>query len=524
MTTAATFAVHSPRDGRLLAELAATPVDRVSERVLAARASAIGWAGLDIKERVRRLRAIRDAWLEKGPELARILMDEGGKSEAEALMSEVVPSVDLFDYWLKAAPGFLAPERIALSPLNFPGKRGVIHYEPRGVVALVTPWNYPASIPLRVLVPALLAGNAVVWKPSEFGALTGRFIHGLFTPHLPPGLLQLVEGAGDVGEALIDAPVDAISFVGSAAVGKRIATRAAPRLIPVSLELGGKNAAIVLEGADVERAAAGIVWGAFGNAGQNCAAVSRCFVVREVAERFLQSVERNAERIRVGSGGAELFDVGPLINARQLDRAVMHADEAKSSGARLLADGGRVEAPGNWFAPRIVLSPAPELLMSREESFAPLLGITVVADEAEAMARAGEGDYGLSASIWVGDTTRGERLARGLNVGTVTINNTSFTPVIPNAPWSGRGLSGHGATNSHRALAELVQPKFVLAEQGRESELWWFPHDATMRDLGRTLLQFLDRRITRKLAALPQLLQRLMARKKRLQNPAEENR
>lgn len=513
------FEARSPRDGRVLATIEATPLDQIPELVRRARAAGRAWADVSMKERVRRIKRIRDRWLDRGPELARVLMDEGGKSEAEALMSEVVPSVALFDYWAGAAPDFLRRETVSLDPINFPGKRGFIDYEPRGVVALITPWNYPSSIPVRALVPALLAGNAIVWKPSEYSALVGRKVLEIFAAELPEGLLTLVQGDGAVGEALVDADVNLISFTGSAGVGKRIAMRAAPRLVPVSLELGGKNAALVLEDADLDRASAGVVWGAFANAGQNCAAVSRCYVAKSVAPEFEQRVRARLALVRAGPASGEEFDVGPVINARQLERIERHVGEAVAAATTTWGGGRRIDAPGYWFEPTVLVSPSPELAVSREETFGPVLSIVIVDDEADAIRRANEGDYGLSASVWTRDLVRGEQVARALDVGTVTVNNTSFTPVIPNAPWSGRRSSGHGSTNSHRALAEMVQPKFVLLDRSAGGELWWFPHDRSLIELGRALLGFLERSFVAKLKSLPKVLGLMPARQKRLRKP-----
>jgi acyl-CoA reductase-like NAD-dependent aldehyde dehydrogenase len=511
--------VRSPLDGAVFATVPMTPIAAIPGLIATSREASRAWRTLTMKERVKRLRSIRHRWLDRGAELAAVLMKETGKSEAEALMSEVVPSIDLFEYWLKAAPDFLAREKVALNPLNFPGKRGYIDYEPRGVLALITPWNYPSSIPLRALVPALLAGNGVVWKPSELAPLSSKLVFDIFAPDLPPGLLALVQGDGKVGEALVDAEVDGISFTGSAAIGKRIAQRAAARLIPVSLELGGKNAAIVLEDADLDRASAGVVWGAFSNAGQNCAAVSRVYVVKDVAAPFEQRVRARIAKIATGKQAGANFDVGPVISEKQLERVTRHVGEATAAGTAAWSGGRRADEAGYWFEPTCLVAPAKELAVAREETFGPAFSVVVVADEAEAVQRANEGDYGLSASIWTRDLKRGERLAHALDVGTVTVNNTSFTPVIPNAPWSGRRSSGHGTTNSHRALSEMVQPRFVLLDKSVGGELWWFPHDQSLVDIGRAMLDFLHRSLFRKLRALPVILGRMPARLKALKKP-----
>jgi len=511
--------VRSPRDGSVLAEVAKTPVAEVAALADRAREAQAAWAALPVAERVQRVKSIRHRWAARGLELAQVLMKEGGKSEAEALTSEVLPSLNLFDYWCKAAPGFLARERVALDPLNFPKKKGFVDLEPLGLIALVTPWNYPSSIPLRALVPALLAGNAVLWKPSEFAPLTAQIVHDIFAPDLPPGLVALVQGDFAQGEAVIDARIDGVSFTGSAATGRKIAVRTAERLIPVSLELGGKNAAIVLDDADLDRASAGVVWGALANGGQNCAAVSRVYVTKGAAAEFEKRVRARLARVKSGPEAGEYFDVPPLINARQMERVAAQVDEAKGARTEALAPGGRQGDAGNWYAPAAFKDPGAGLAIVREETFGPAFTLTVVEDEAEAVQRANEGDYGLSASVWTRDLARGERVAKKLDVGTVTVNNTSFTPVITNAPWSGRRSSGHGTTNSHRALAEMVRARFILLDWNKGSEFWWFPHDESLVTLARGLLRFLTAGFSNKLAGLPAALKLLPARIKAISGP-----
>ncbi len=262
-----------------------------------------------------------------------------------------------------------------------------------------------------------------------------------------------------------------------------------------------------------------MVWGALANGGQNCAAVSRVYVQQGVAAEFEKRVRAHLARVKAGPEAGEFFDVPPLISARQVERVAAQVDQATEAGTEALAPGGKLGDAGNWYAPAAFKTPGDSLAIVREETFGPAFTVTVVADEAEALRRANDGEYGLSASVWTRDLARGERVAKKLDVGTVTVNNTSFTPVITNAPWSGRRSSGHGTTNSHRALFEMVKPRFILLDWNQGSEFWWFPHDESLVTLARGLLRFLTAGFSNKLAGLPAALKLLPARIKAISRP-----
>ncbi len=445
--------------------------------VASARRAQAGWAARSVPDRADAIRPLKRRILSAAEHVAEVVAAECGKPMEEALLAEVLPNADVVDYWTSVAEELLAPETLELDPLAYPGKIARVHRDPRGVVALIVPWNYPVAIPLRTIVPALVAGNAVVLKPSEVTPRSGELLAAFFEGLLPEGLLQVVQGGPEVGAALVRAEVDAVVFTGSVQTGRKVAVACAERLIPCSLELGGKDAAIVLDDAPLERTARGLVWAAFTNAGQNCASVERVYAVAGVADQLVQRVvERTADLV------AER-DLGKLTTDAQAGIVRRHLEEAVAGGAEVLAGG--VPAEGDRaIAPTVLRVKDEACALLQEETFGPVLPIVVVADEDEAVARVNASRYGLTASVWTKRVARGHALASRLRVGVVTINNHGFTAAIPSAPWSGVKETGLGVTNGPHALGELVRPRLVLEDKNAMAkEVWWYPYTTTLRRL-----------------------------------------
>ncbi len=496
---------RNPATGSELERVAISSSDEVRQAVQTARQAQPAWNALGFKKRGEIIRQVRERLLARAHTISALLHQENGKAEVEAYFSEVIPNLDLFDYHIANDEKLLKPEPVKLNPLNYPGKSGVIEHLPLGVVGLISPWNYPVSIPLRTLVPALMAGNTVVFKPSEFAALSGRAIGELFAGLLPAGVLQVVQGDGRVGAALIDAGIDRIVFTGSVATGKKVGVAAAEKLIPASLELGGKDAAIVLEDADLDRAANGITWGAFANAGQNCAAVERVYVVEQVAAPFIEKVLGIVQKLRMTSEGPDA-EVGPLINENQ--RAIVEAQvkDAVSKGAQIRIGGNRRE-PGFFFEPTVLTGVDHSMDLMTRETFGPLLPIQVVKDEAEAVRLANDSNYGLTVSLWTRDMERGKRLGQAVQTGVATVNNCSFTAALPMAPWTGVKETGTGVTNSRSALYELTRPRFTLVDKSKEKiEVWWYPYTPTLKAMVGGVLQMAQQGIGAKIGAAKKLL------------------
>lgn len=473
--SASPFPTRSPSTGEPLDEVAATPPDAVASIVARARAAQAAWAEVPVRARARRIAKVKQRLLSRAEEIAALLRRECGKPIEEAALAEVLPNADLIDYWTASIEELLDEVPVELDPLAYPGKTGRISRGPRGVVALITPWNYPVAIPLRTIVPALLAGNAVVFKPSEITPRAGALVASLFDGLLPDGVLSIVQGGSDVGASLVEAGVDLVVFTGSVATGKEIAAACAERLIPTSLELGGKDSAIVLDDCDLERAARGVVWGAFTNAGQSCASIERVYVERGVAERFIERVVALTRELTVGT------DVSTMTTARQAAIVRRHLQDAVASGAEILV-GGAPDEGSLAFPPTVLRVEREDTPLLQEETFGPVLPVVVVSDADDAIARTNQSRFALTTSLWTRNHERAHRLARRLRSGVVTINNHGFTAALPAAPWTGAGDSGFGVTNSPHALAELTRPRFILDDRSRaRRELWWFPYTPSLR-------------------------------------------
>ena len=479
----------SPWDGKELGSVVAATQEDAARAVTRAREAQPAWAALPSVERARLIIKARDRFAGRAEEMVDLLVRENGKPAVEAWFAEIIPNLDLFTYWAKNANRLLRDERVKLDRLKFPGKRAHVRHVPKGVVAVISAWNYPVAISLRAIVPALMAGNTVVFKPATDAMLVGRLMAECFTEVLPDGAFVPVFGRGAIGSAIIEAGIDHLVFIGSVDVGREVAALAARRFTSFSLELGGKDAAIVMADADFGRTVEGVAWGAFTNCGQNCASIERLLIQESIADEFLPRLVERTKRLRACRGKPEGSDVGPLRNPDQLRAVSAQVEDAVSKGARILC-GGEPAGGGFGFMPTILDNVTDRMAVWNEETFGPLLPVRRFRDVEEAIRIANANRYGLTNSIWTRDLAVGRRMAKRLECGVATINNHAFSAGIASVPWGGVKWTGMGSTNSHHALAEMVRPQLILSDKPAGHEPWWYPYDEVSLALVRALPRF----------------------------------
>ena len=487
----------NPATGEVLRELSCADEGAVEVAVNRARAAQRAWAELGLRRRIDVLREFQAKLYAKKSDVAAAITREVGKPLVEALVTEVLVVLDAARFLIDNAWSLLRDEPVPHGNLVTKLKSGWLVREPHGVIGIISPWNYPFSIPATETLAALVAGNAVVLKPSELTPLVALELASLLhAAGVPDDVFQVVVGEGPAGAALMRSPIDKLVFTGSVTTGKRIAAAAAERLLPVVLELGGKDPMLVLDDADVDVASSAAVWGAFVNAGQACLSVERCYVHRSLYESFAKACAEKTKQLRVGNGIDSHTDVGPMIQERQVRIVESHVEDAKARGARVLAGGVRLPELGvNFYAPTVLADVTQDMRIMREETFGPVLPIMACADDDEAVRLANDSEYGLAASVWTRDAKRGERLARRIHAGTVMVNDVISCFGISEAPHGGVKASGVGRTHGRFGLDEMVRVKYLdMDRMPGMKKVWWHGYGESFR---RQMEGFLDMQFAR---------------------------
>jgi acyl-CoA reductase-like NAD-dependent aldehyde dehydrogenase len=472
--------VQNPATGQVIASVPAVSVDEVEGVVARARAAQPRWEALGFEGRGRILRRAQRWTIDNAERIAQTIVSENGKAYEDALLAEVGYAAAAFGHWAKHAPKYLADERIRSSSPFVMGRKLVVRYAPVGVAGVIGPWNYPLTNSFGDCIPALAAGNSCVLKPASLTPLTSLFMaEGLRECGMPEDVFIVLTGGGDAGAEMID-HVDYVMFTGSTEVGKKVMERASRTLTPVGLELGGKDPMLVLADADLERAANAAVHYSMQNGGQTCISVERVYVEEPVYDEFVSKVEQKMRGLRQGvPGGRGSVDIGAVTSQPQLELIDAHVRDAVSKGARALVGGRRGDGPGDFYEPTLLVDVDHSMECMTEETFGPTLPVMKVRDADEAVRLANDSPYGLQASVWTKDTANGERLARMIEAGVVTVNDAQVNYVALELPMGGWKESGLGSRHGADGIRKYTKRQALLVTRfAPKRDLHMLPYKA----------------------------------------------
>jgi acyl-CoA reductase-like NAD-dependent aldehyde dehydrogenase len=471
--------VENPATGEIVATVPDLGPEAVAEMAARGRAAQPAWEAFGFEGRGRVLLRAQKWLMDNAEQVVSTIVSETGKTFEDASLAEIGYGGNAFGFWAREAPNYLGDERVKSSQVLVKGKKILMRYRPLGLIGVIGPWNYPLTNSFGDCIPALAAGNSVILKPSEITPLTSLLMaEGLRECGLPEDVLQIATGRGATGAALVE-HVDMIMFTGSTRTGTKVAEAAARRLIPASLELGGKDPMLVLSDADLERAANFATYYSMQNAGQTCISIERVYVEEPVYDEFVSKVSEKVRELRVGkSEGPGSVEVGAITFAPQMDTIKDHVADAVQKGARVLTGGHQVEGPGRFFEPTVLVDVDHSMKCMTEETFGPTLPIMKVRDTDEAVRLANDSPYGLGASVFTRDTTRGEEVAKRIEAGAANVNDAMINYTVLELPMGGAKASGlgsrHGAGGIRKYCSQqaiVITPKLAM-----KKELFMYPY------------------------------------------------
>ncbi len=475
-----TITCYNPATLEKLCEVEPNSIEEVNEVFSRAKIVQRAWRSIPLPERVKRVAQITKYISMYYDDLCQTISRSVGKPPGEAFMTEVYGVMDsTFHYYTVAEEILGQEEEIDLGFYNSLNKRSFLSYKPVGVVGVIGPYNFPFIIPLEQIVQALMAGNAVVFKPSSDVILVGQAIQTVFdSTDLPEGLVQTVVGAGStIGNAIVD-NADLVIFTGSTGTGKLIMKRAADTLTPVVLELGGKDAMVVFPDANIDRATRAARWGVFANSGQVCASVKRLYVHKSIYDTFTSQFVSLTKELKQGNPLEPGVDVGAMVNEEQLKIVETKVEQAKSEGATVLTGGRRnPDMKGYFYEPTILGNVTNDMTCAREEIFGPAVVVIPFSEEQEVIEMVNENPYGLTASVWTNDIEKGKRVAHQIDAGTVMVNEVVYTFALAATPWGGGKQSGIGRSHGKLGFLSTVQPFHINIDESTAPDVWWMPYD-----------------------------------------------
>jgi acyl-CoA reductase-like NAD-dependent aldehyde dehydrogenase len=471
--------VENPATGEIVATVPDLGAEQVAEMAAKGRAAQPEWEAYGFEGRARILLRAQKWVMDNAPRIVETICSETGKTFEDASLAEIGYAGNAFGFWAKTGPEYLADERIKSSQVLVKGKKLINRYRPLGLIGVIGPWNYPLTNSFGDCIPALMAGNSVILKPSEITPLTSLLMaEGLSECGLPENVLQIATGRGGTGAALVE-HVDMIMFTGSTKTGRKVAEAAARRLIPASLELGGKDPMIVLSDADVERAANFATYYSMQNAGQTCISIERVYVEEPVYDEFVAKVSEKVRELRVGKPeGPGSVEVGAITFPPQMDTIKDHVADAIQKGARVLAGGNQTPGAGRFFEPTVLVDVDHTMKCMTEETFGPTLPIMKVRDADEAVRLANDSIYGLGASVFSKDTERGEAIARRLQAGAANVNDAMINYTVLELPMGGAKSSGLGSRHGAGGIRKYcsMQAIVVTPKLAMKKELFMYPY------------------------------------------------